>query len=64
MKASTLVLISLKKIIFRPSQHDDGYIDGRSQIKVHTDERTQVQSARSLGKYLKEVLLTLISDML
>jgi len=24
-------------------QHDDGYIDGRSQTKVHTDERTQVQ---------------------
>jgi len=23
-------------------QHDDRYIDGRSQIKVHTDERTQV----------------------
>jgi len=20
-------------------QHDDGYVDGRSQIKVHTDER-------------------------
>jgi len=33
--------------ILRPCQHDDGYIDGRSQIKVHTDERTQVHSARS-----------------
>jgi len=22
-------------------QHDDGFIDGRSLIKVHTDERTQ-----------------------
>jgi len=28
-------------------QHDDGYIDGRSYIKVHTDERTQVHSAWS-----------------
>jgi len=28
-------------------QHDDGYMDGRSQIKVHTDERTQVHSTRS-----------------
>jgi len=25
-------------------QHDDGYMDGRSHIKVHTDERTQVHS--------------------
>jgi len=25
----------------RPCQHDNGYIDGRSQIMVHTDERTQ-----------------------
>jgi len=33
--------------ISRPCQHDDGYIDGRSRIKVHTDERTQVHSARS-----------------
>jgi len=33
--------------ILRPCQHDDGYIDGRSQIKVHADERTQVHSARS-----------------
>jgi len=24
------------------TQHDDGYIDGWSQIKVHTDERIQV----------------------
>jgi len=33
--------------ILRPCQHDDGYINGRTQIKVHTDERTQVHSARS-----------------
>jgi len=33
--------------ILCPCQHDDGYIDGRSQIKVHTDERTQVHSAWS-----------------
>jgi len=25
--------------ILRSCQHDDGYIDGRSQIKVYTDER-------------------------
>ena len=29
----------------RPCQHDNGYMDGRSQ--VHTDERAQVQSTRS-----------------
>jgi len=34
-------------VILRPCQHDGGYVDGRSQIKVHTDERTQVQSAWS-----------------
>jgi len=28
-------------------QHDDCYIDVRSQIKVHTDQRTQVHCARS-----------------
>jgi len=30
-----------------PCQNDDGYMDGRSRIKVHTDERTQVHSAHS-----------------
>jgi len=35
------------RFIIRPCQHDDGYIDGRSQIKVHTDERTQVRSTWS-----------------
>jgi len=34
-------------IDLRPCQHDNGYMDGRSQIKVHTDERTQVHSAKS-----------------
>jgi len=34
-------------IDLRPCQHDNGYMDGRSQIKVHTDERTQVLSAQS-----------------
>ena len=34
-------------IWLRPCQHDNGYLDGRSQIKVHTDERTQVHSAQS-----------------
>jgi len=33
--------------ILRPCQNDVGYIDGRSQIKVHTDEQTQVHSAQS-----------------
>jgi len=38
---STAILID-----FRPCQHDNGYMDGRSQIKVHSDERTQVHSAQ------------------
>jgi len=38
---------SLVWFILRPCQHDDGYIDGWKQIKVHTDERTLVHSARS-----------------
>jgi len=33
--------------ILRPCQHDNGYIDGRSQIQVHTDEQTQVHSVQS-----------------
>jgi len=36
----------MRSIDSRPCRHDDGYIDGRSQIKVRADERTQVQSAR------------------
>jgi len=36
-----------ESIDLRPCQHDGGYIDGRSQIKVHTDERTKVNSAQS-----------------
>jgi len=31
----------------RPCRHDNGYMDGRSEIKVHTDERTQVHSAQT-----------------
>jgi len=34
-------------IDLRPCQHDDGYTDGRSHIKVLTDERTQIHSAQS-----------------
>jgi len=34
-------------IDLRPCQHDNGYMDGQSQIKVHTDERTQVYSNQS-----------------
>jgi len=30
-----------------PLKHDDGYTDGRSQIKGHTDKRTQIHSAQS-----------------
>jgi len=30
----------------RPCQHDNGHMDGRSQTKVHTNERTQVHSAQ------------------
>jgi len=30
----------------RPCQHDNGYMDGRSQIKVHTAERTHIHSAQ------------------
>jgi len=37
-----MILIDL-----RPCQHDNGYMDGRSQIKVHTDEQTQVHNAQS-----------------
>jgi len=42
-------LVDLVWFIFRlrPCQHDDGYINDRSQIKVHTDEQTQDHSARS-----------------
>ena len=34
-------------IDFRPCQHDNGYMDGRSQIMAHTDERTQVHGTQS-----------------
>jgi len=37
----------LIRIILRPCQHDDGYIDDRSKVNVHTDEPTQVHSAQS-----------------
>jgi len=44
-------ILIIKFVIFlihlRSCQHDYGYIDSRSQIKVHTDERTQVHSAQS-----------------
>jgi len=30
-----------------PCQHDDGYMDGRSQINVHTDEWTDIDNAQS-----------------
>ena len=38
----------LERLIdLRPCQHNNGHMDGRSQIKVHTDERTQVHSVQS-----------------
>jgi len=36
-----------KLINLCPCQHDNSYMDGRLQIKVHTDKRTQVHSAQS-----------------
>ena len=44
-RAESLVWFGLFDL--RPCQHDNGYLDGRSQIRVHTDERTQVHSAQS-----------------
>jgi len=40
----TFGLIGSIHFRLRPCQHDDGYIDGRLQIKVHTDERTQAHN--------------------
>jgi len=41
------ILARFGLFISRPCQHDDGHIDGRSQIMVRTDEQTQVRSAQS-----------------
>jgi len=38
---------SLDMFDLRPCQHNNGYMDGRSQIKVHADGRTMVRSAKS-----------------
>jgi len=35
------------KFILRSCQHDNGYMDGQSQIKVRTDKRKHVHSSRS-----------------
>jgi len=43
----SIVVHGLIRFILRPCQHDNDNIDGRSQIQVHTDERTQVHSALS-----------------
>jgi len=41
-------LSSFGLIYFRPCQHDNSYIDGRSQFQVYTDERIhQVHSAQT-----------------
>jgi len=39
-------LICLVCFTLRQCELDNGYIDGRSQISLHTDERTHVHSAR------------------
>jgi len=44
---STFGLVWFDSFYVHPCQHGDSYVDGQSQIKVHTDERTQVHSARS-----------------
>jgi len=42
-----MVAINLKFDLFYVPrcQHDNGYMDGRSQTEVQTDERTQVHRA-------------------
>jgi len=40
-------ILRRRLIGLRRCQHDNGYVDDRSQFKVHTDERTQVHSAQS-----------------
>jgi len=45
--SDTLWLIGLVWFILRLCQLDNGYIDGRSQIRVHIGEWTQVHRARS-----------------
>jgi len=45
--ANNYASLGFSLIHLRPLRHDNGYMDGRSQIEVHTDERTQVDSARS-----------------
>jgi len=42
-----LYIWTMQKLKRFKTKYDDCYIDGRSHIKVHTDERTQVHSARS-----------------
>jgi len=44
---TTATAVGLYCHILRPCQHNDGYIDGQSQIQVYTEERTQVHSAQS-----------------
>jgi len=48
-KLNWLIDIRLFGLIhLRPGQHDDGYIDGRSQTEVHTDELTDPGLQRSV----------------
>jgi len=51
MGINCLLMIDTKTLfnfVLCPCQHDNGYVDKRSQIlQVHADERTQIYSARS-----------------
>jgi len=49
---------SLVWFILRPCQHDDGYIDGHSQIEVHADQWTQVYTAPGLPRWSPIQVLT------
>jgi len=46
-KEKNFLFFTARLIDLRPCQHDNGYMDGQSQIKVHIDEWTQVHSTQS-----------------
>jgi len=43
----TFSKLGLVRFNLRPCQHDNGFIVGRSQIDIHTDELTHVHRAQS-----------------
>jgi len=49
-------------IDLRPCQHDNGYMEDRSQIKVHTDERTNVHSAQSFLAMVMVIILIFVAS--